>query len=66
MLANWYYEFMAKKLTAGVCYSPLRLGFVTRAGVPFRAEEYPQCCPVCIRLCCNLKFYYFCLFIVLI
>jgi NCK-associated protein 1 len=31
---------LAKRLTAGVCYSPLRLGFVTRAGVPFRAEEY--------------------------
>lgn len=40
MLANWYYDFLAKKLTAGVCYSPLRLGFVTRAGVTFRAEEY--------------------------
>jgi len=40
VLANWYYEFMAKKLTTGVCYSPLRLGFVTRACVPFRAEEY--------------------------
>eukprot|EP00026_Physarum_polycephalum_P000270 Phypoly_transcript_00270.p1 GENE.Phypoly_transcript_00270~~Phypoly_transcript_00270.p1 ORF type:complete len:988 (-),score=126.97 Phypoly_transcript_00270:2585-5365(-) len=40
VLASWYHDFMAKKLTAGVCYSPLRLGFVTRAGVPFRAEEY--------------------------
>lgn len=42
MLANWYHDFMVKKLTAGVCFSPLRLGFVTRAGVLFRAEEYPQ------------------------
>lgn len=40
VLAQWYHNFLDKRLTAGVCYSPLRLGFVTRAGVPFRAEEY--------------------------
>lgn len=40
VLANWYSEFIAKKLTAGVCYSPLRLGFVARAGVALRADEY--------------------------
>lgn len=40
VLATWYCDFIAKKLTTGVCFSPLRLGFVARPGVPFRAEEY--------------------------
>lgn len=40
IFAQWYCDFIAKKLATTVIYSPLRMGFVSRAGVPFRAEEY--------------------------
>eukprot|EP01119_Soliformovum_irregulare_P005153 TRINITY_DN1660_c0_g1_i1.p1 TRINITY_DN1660_c0_g1~~TRINITY_DN1660_c0_g1_i1.p1 ORF type:complete len:1147 (-),score=374.72 TRINITY_DN1660_c0_g1_i1:168-3608(-) len=40
-IAQWYGDFVARKLnTPGVVYSPLREGFVSRAGLPFRADLY--------------------------
>jgi len=41
IIVNWYYDFLSKKLTIpGICYSPSRLGFVSRSGLLFRAEFY--------------------------
>lgn len=41
LVTQWYVEFLTNKINLpGVCYAPNRKGFVSRRGLPFRAEEY--------------------------
>jgi len=40
-MSKWYGEFVSKRLsTPGICYSANRKAFISRATMPFRAEEY--------------------------
>ncbi|EGC34074.1 component of scar regulatory complex [Dictyostelium purpureum] len=40
-ITNYYVDLVSKKLNVpGVVYSPVKLGFISKAGTPFRAEEH--------------------------
>ncbi|EDO45022.1 predicted protein [Nematostella vectensis] len=41
MYTTWYLDvFLRRVMTDGIVYSPRRMAFVNRPGMPFRAEEY--------------------------
>ncbi|KAK5577165.1 hypothetical protein RB653_002103 [Dictyostelium firmibasis] len=40
-ITSYYVDLVSKKLnTPGVVFSPVKLGFISKAGTPFRAEEH--------------------------
>jgi len=44
-VSKWYGEFVSKRLAIpGICYSPNRRAFISRAAMQFRAEEYSDLC----------------------
>eukprot|EP01132_Coremiostelium_polycephalum_P004043 gene4043-5061_t len=52
-ISNYFVDVVTKKLsTPGVVYSPVRLGFLSKTGLPFRAEDHSDY--VEMRSLCNL------------
>ncbi|KAF2077623.1 hypothetical protein CYY_001086 [Polysphondylium violaceum] len=52
-ISNFYVDMVTKKLsTPGVVYSSVKLGFLSKAGIPFRAEDHADLTEM--RALCNL------------